>query len=80
MTNTAGSNCHVICYYSSPSYTYSRVNYQELDPVRQIVPIRQIQLDKYVNLNLQFSCEICLNVGDVDHELHFCDRIPNERN
>ena len=35
---------------------------------------------KYVNLNLRFSCEICLNVGDTDHELNFCDRIPNERN
>ena len=35
---------------------------------------------KYVSLNLWFSCKIYLNVGDVDHELHFCDRIPNERN
>ena len=27
-----------------------------------------------------YSCEIYLNVDDVDHELDYCDRIPNERN
>ena len=35
---------------------------------------------KYVNLKLLFSCEIYLNVRDVDHELDYCDRILNERN
>ena len=35
---------------------------------------------KYVNINLRFSCEICLDVGGADNKLDFCDIIPNKRN
>ena len=44
----------------------------------------KIQLDsdsicKYENLKLYHSCEIYLTVHDGNHELDFCDRIPDEK-
>ena len=48
ITNDVGSNCHVISYYLNSSYTYPRVNYQELE-WQQI-----IYLDQY-NRSLDFN-------------------------
>ena len=48
MSNVARSNCHVISYYLNSSYTYSRVNYQELEWLQII---HQDQYEKNLDFN-----------------------------
>ena len=48
MINSAGSGLHVICYYLNSSYTYSRVNYQELEWLQIIY---QDQYEKNLDFN-----------------------------
>ena len=35
---------------------------------------------KFGKLKLWHACEIYLTVHDGNHELKFCDRVPNEKN
>ena len=53
--------------------------FAKLDVVLNIKPDSG-SICKYGKLKLWHSCDIYLMAHDGNHEINFCDRVPNEKN